>query len=88
MKGHPLFEIMGDICDWLNANGIPALRVPFTAVPKIANGQITVPVHLLRNGARYLDARGDVATGSMSVPLRVEPPASLADWLAGKVPAP
>lgn len=88
MKRHPLMRIMKDICDWLDANGIPHARVPLHVVPKIANGQITTPVHLVRAGRPYLDGKGDIAMGSMSVPLRVEPPAVLADWLAGKVPAP
>ncbi len=88
MKRHPLMKIMKNICDWLDANGIPHARVPLHVVPKVADGQITVTVTLLRSGRLYLDGKGDVATGSMSVPLRVEPPAVLADWLAGKVPAP
>lgn len=87
-KRHPLMKIMKEICGWLNANGIPADRVPLGAVPKIADGHITTPVHLLRDGRRHLDGEGDVATGSMSVPLKVQPPASLERWLAGKVPAP
>lgn len=83
-----VMDVMDDICAWLKANNIAPRDVPLTAVPKVADGQIKTRVYLRRDGKAYLDARGDVATGSIEVPLLVEPPAVLGPWLRGELRAP
>lgn len=84
-----VYDLMGEICDWLRANDIEPTDVPTDAVPDLTvEGVITCPVYL-RNaeGHKYL-VGDDVARGSITVPLKVRPPAALHGWLAGLVPAP
>jgi len=75
--------VMGEICEWLRANDVEPSIVPLWAVPKLAGGRLATPVHLLRDGKKYV-VDGEVAMGSIDVPLKVEPPASLAEWLASE----
>lgn len=76
-----------DIMAWLRANGIEPTDVPLGAVPHIADGMI-VCVVCLRNehGHHYITGTGAMASTTVTVPLKVKPPAALADWLAGRVP--
>lgn len=80
-------EIMPQIMEWLAANNITPADVPVEAVPVIAGGRITCPVYLRNeDGNKYLDREtGQAARSSVTVPLLVDPPEALADWLAGKV---
>lgn len=79
------FEIMDDITAWLRANDIEPTRVPIHEVPWVRNGKVTTRVFLHRNGRPYLIPNTDrIAEETITVPLKVEPPAVLAAWLAGK----
>lgn len=81
---HLARKVMDDICAWLRANGIEPRTVPEAAVPTIADGLITCDVFLINaNGNKYLDeVSGRAAMGTITVPLVVEPPVVLAEWLA------
>jgi hypothetical protein len=82
--GLTVFEIMDEICDWLRANDIEPRDVPIEAVPDLSvEGRITCPVYLRRDGKLYVDGSGEAARGSVTVSLKVKPPAALYGWLAG-----
>jgi hypothetical protein len=75
-----------EIIAWLEANGICAADVPRESVPRIKGGQIFCDVFLLKDGHRYVvPGTTRVAQTVRVVPLKVDPPAVLARWLAGKV---
>lgn len=76
-------RLMPEICDWLRANDINPNVVPADAVPKIAGGQITTVIYLSNdNGRRFIDPdTGGTAKSTVTVPLKVEPPAVLNEWL-------
>ncbi|GIJ51304.1 hypothetical protein Val02_81900 [Virgisporangium aliadipatigenens] len=74
----------GRICEWLEDNGIDPKVVPVETVPRIQNGQITLVTYAQRNGRFYVE--GDaIVIKTITVPLKAEPPADLADWLDERV---
>ncbi len=79
-------DLRGTICQWLVANSINLDDVPIHAVPDIRDGRITCPVYVRRDGTLVVDEDGEVSMGSITVPLIVEPPEALTDWLAGTLP--
>ena len=81
-------KIQRKIIDWLGANGITASDVPLGAVPTLRNGRINCPVYLRRNGSHYVSDNGEMAKGTVDVPLLVEPADSdVRNWLARRVAA-
>jgi hypothetical protein len=82
-----LIAIRPEICDWLRANGIAPADVPVSAVPQIADGQITTPIYLRNEkGWKYLDANREAAIEARTYPLVAEPPPALLAWLRREVP--
>lgn len=81
-------KIQRKIISWLGANGITASDVPIAAVPTLRNGRINCPVYLRRNGSRYVRENGDMAMGTVDVPLLVEPTdTDVRNWLARRAAA-
>jgi hypothetical protein len=75
--------ILDDICAWLRANDVEPGIVPVWAVPRVDADRLTCTVYALRGGKKYLLEDGEtVALDFLDVPLKQEPPARLADWLA------
>lgn len=81
-----VLTIMGDICDWLRANGITPGDVPIEEVPRLANGKITLRVYQRNQAGRHHVTNGQIATEVRTYPLRKQPPGKLAAWLRGEVP--
>lgn len=77
-KRNPLMRIMDEICDWLRANGITPGDVPLGEVPKIKDGAVTVDVYLRPRRLVGDGPDAPVARKTISVPLVVAPPASIA----------
>jgi hypothetical protein len=76
-----VMPVMAAAMAWLRANGIEPTDVPIREVPTIADGQITCRVMVRgRLGGRQL-VNGEVATKTVTVPLKVKPPAVLLSWL-------
>lgn len=77
-------HVMDDICQWLRANDVTPGHVPIWAVPRISDGRMTMPVYLMRDGKKYIGDDGEIAFGSIDVPLLEEPPTVLSQWLASE----
>lgn len=81
-------DFLKEVCDWLTANGVNPSRIPMWATPSIADGKLTIQRKVERNGRDVLDPSGamGVLTETVSVPLLVEPPPDIAEWLAPRCP--
>jgi hypothetical protein len=72
------------ICDWLHAHGIPPGLVPLDAEVRITRHRgIVLPIYVCARGGGILaDRAGDRALRrTLCVPLRVDPPPELSQWL-------
>lgn len=90
MKGWPVRDVYVDdeyreaICEWLRANDIDPNLCPIEGRASVADGQITVDLHLLNDkGRKQLDPNHEdrLATRTVTVPLKVEPAGLVLEWL-------
>jgi hypothetical protein len=80
---HDDWDFRQEICAWLTANGIDPGRTPMNPDATIADGQLTLRQKSRRNGHDVV-VNGDVPTETVTVPLLVQPPSDIADWLGPK----
>jgi hypothetical protein len=80
--GPSVYDLMPDITEWLNANGIRAMDVPVGEVAQLHDGQITVWT-FDRPRRIVSDAEGPART-LVTVPMVVAPPDVIQPWLRGQ----
>jgi hypothetical protein len=84
-------QFQREVCDWFRANGVDPRRLPFDPNASIADGQLTFVRKVGRPGKHGLVdviAPGgfDVLKETVTVPLLVEPPPDVAEWVRPKCP--
>lgn len=80
-----------ELCDWFNANGVDPAQIPGDPNASIADGQLTYRQFVLSplTRTRQIDPADPIQflTEVCTVPVVVEPPPGIAEWLRPKCPA-
>jgi hypothetical protein len=83
-------DLVHDVITWFRANDVDTSRLPRDPDASIANGQLTFRQHVLSELTHtpMLDPEkpNQLATKVVTVPLLVEPPPDVAEWLRPKCP--